>query len=84
MTSVMVISRYFCGVSPALRTIRIALAMCLPFSVASISGADASSIHLVKLMSCTLALPAPPPPPAWKVPDCDMPHDQASTSIFFA
>src|SRR5262245_59187942 len=38
-------------------------------------------MYLVKLTSCTLALPAPAPPPVWAEPEFDMPQDQASTSI---
>src|ERR1700758_2806410 len=39
------------------------------------------SMYLVNDRSCTLALPAPAPPPTWAEPEFDTPQLQARTSI---
>src|SRR6185503_20899780 len=44
------------------------------------SGEDLS-MYLVNDRSCTLALPAPAPPPTWAEPELDAPQLQARTSI---
>src|SRR5262249_29948318 len=78
----MVICRYSSGFSPDLRTVRTALSKCLPLQQASIRSGVPLSTYLVKLKSCTRALPAPIPPPWWALPELEIPqlHDRVSNS----
>src|SRR6185312_9985667 len=55
--------RYSSGFSPALRTMILPLAKCLPFAQNSMMFGDAASTNLVMVMSLNEALPAPPPLP---------------------
>src|SRR5437764_15326542 len=55
--------------------------MWLPLARAVIRALVDESMYLVNDRSWKLALPAPPPPPMWVVPDCDMPQLQARTSM---
>src|SRR3984893_13100278 len=83
-TSSTLILRYSTGFSPALRTTRVASLKCLPSQQAKASFGVEESTHFVKLMSWTLHLPAPAPPPTCADPELLIPHDQANTSMSLA
>src|SRR4051812_29547735 len=63
---------YACGSEPALRTVRTAFLMCWPVAQAAISCGPALLASMTKWKSCTLTLPAPPPP--LKVPELVAPQ----------
>src|SRR5271170_7241091 len=77
------IFRYSTGLSPAFRTTRTASFKCFPAQHANANLGVALSTHFEKLRSCTLALPAPAPPPECAEPALLIPHDQERTSISF-
>src|SRR5580765_2528083 len=79
--SVNLIMRYSSGLSPALRTVRVASGMCWPLQQHSASSGDALLMYIVKEKSCTLHLPEPAPPPTCAEPELPTCQDHESTSI---